>query len=346
MNNKTYSAGLALAAVIALGAPMAAVQAEEWKFALEEISGSVQDAYAQKFKELVEQKTGGEVSVSIYPYGTLGTSAELTELVSSGVLQLANASPGHLGTLVPEIQVFSIPYLLSQNNEVNKKVLTESETVYGPIAEDLKDKNLKLLTMYPEGEMVWTTNKEIRKPEDFKNFKMRVMVSPMLTAAYQAYGANPTPLPYSEVYGGLQLKMIDGQVNPIFAIEEMKFYEVSDYMIWSGEQQFTTTVVGNMDWHQGLSDEHKKVLDEVIAEAADHIFQVQEQYNRERLEKIKAAKPDIKIVHLTEEERAAFEERAMKLREKYVEMTGESGKEVLESLLAEFEQAEKEAASN
>ncbi len=346
MNFNVHSVSIAFAAAIGLGAPLSAVQAEEWKFALEEIDGSVQDAYAQKFKELVEQKTNGEVTVSVYPYGTLGTSAELTELVSSGILQLANASPGHLGTLVPEIQVFSIPYLLSQNNEVNKKVLTGSETVYGPIAEDLEDKNLKLLTMYPEGEMVWTTNKEIRKPEDFQNFKMRVMVSPMLTAAYQAFGANPTPLPYSEVYGGLQLKMIDGQVNPIFAIEEMKFYEVSDYMIWAGQQQFTTTVVGSLDWYQGLSDEHRAMLDDVIVEAAEHIFQVQEQYNKERLEKIKAAKPDIKMVRLTDEEREAFRERAMQLRDKYVEMTGDSGKQVLESLVKEFEQAEKAVGGN
>lgn len=345
MTSNIHSILFALTAVTGVAAPWAAIQAEEWKFALEEINGSVQDAYAQKFKELVEQKTNGDVTVSIYPYGALGTSAELTELVSSGVIQLANASPGHLGTLVPEIQVFSIPYLLSQNNAVNKQVLTESPTIYGPIADSLADKNLKLLTMYPEGEMVWTTNKEIRKPEDFNNFKMRVMVSPMLTAAYQAFGANPTPLPYSEVYGGLQLQMIDGQVNPIFAIEEMKFYEVQNYMIWAGQQQFTTTVVGSMDWYQGLSDENKQMLDEVLKEMADYIFTVQDQYNKERLEKIKQAKPDLQMIRLTEEEREPFRQRAMELRDKYVEMTGDSGKQVLDALVEEFKQAEQNVAS-
>jgi TRAP-type C4-dicarboxylate transport system substrate-binding protein len=187
-----------------------AAAAEEWKFAIEEIEGSVQDAYAQKFKELIEEKTGGEVTVTIYPYGTLGTSADLTELVTQGAIQFANASPGHLGTMVPEIQVFSIPYLLSEENSVNKQVLTESEVIYNQLQEDFHDKGLHLLTMYPEGEMVWTTNKEIRTPEDFDNFKMRTMVSPMLVAAYEAYGASPTPMPYGEVYGGLQLGQIDG----------------------------------------------------------------------------------------------------------------------------------------
>ena len=335
-------AGAVLAATVGHAA-----NAEEWKFAIEEIQGSVQDAYAQEFKGLIEEKSGGEVTVTIYPYGALGTSAELTELVTQGAIQFANASPGHLGTLVPEIQVFSVPYLLSDDNEVNKKVLTESPVIYEDLQDDFEDKSLRLLTMYPEGEMVWTANKEVRSPEDFDNFKMRTMVSPMLVAAYEAYGASPTPMPYGEVYGGLQLKQIDGQVNPIFAIEEMKFYEVQDYLIFSGEQQFTTTVVANSDWYAAdLADEHKQILDETIAELADFIFEVQDQYNQERLEKIKAEKPDIQIIELTEEEREAFRARSMQAREAFVEMTGEEGQAILDALVAEIEAAEQELAAN
>ena len=337
--------GLVAGAVLAVAIGHTA-NAEEWKFAIEEIQGSVQDAYAQEFKKRIEEKTGGDVTVTIYPYGALGTSAELTELVTQGAIQFANASPGHLGTLVPEIQVFSVPYLLSENNEVNKQVLTDSPVIYETLQEDFHDKGLHLLTMYPEGEMVWTTNKEIRTPEDFDNFKMRTMVSPMLVAAYEAYGASPTPMPYGEVYGGLQLGQIDGQVNPIFAIEEMKFYEVTDYMIWAGQQQFTTTVVTNADWYQGLSDEHRQILDETVAELADYIFEVQEQYNQERLEKIKQEKPDMQMIELSAEERQAFEERAQQVRDAYVEMVGEEGQEVLSALESDIEAAEKEHGVN
>jgi TRAP-type C4-dicarboxylate transport system substrate-binding protein len=213
--------------------------------------------------------------------------------------------------------------------------------IYDQLQPDFNEKGLQLLTMYPEGEMVWTTNKEIRSPDDFANFKMRTMVSPMLVAAYEAYGASPTPMPYGEVYGGLQLGQIDGQVNPIFAIEEMKFYEVTDYMIFSGEQEFVTTVVTNSDWYQAdLSDEHKQVLDETIDELADYIFEVQEQYNQERLEKIIEAKPDMKMVELSAEEQAVFEERAQDVRQAYVEMVGGNAEQVLNSLEAEIEAAE------
>lgn len=335
--------GTALAAATALiagSAALSAAQAESWKFALEEIKGSVQDRYAQKFKELVEERTDGDVEVVVYPYGTLGTSGQLTELTANGTLQFAFASPGHLAGLVPAVGVFNLPYILSQNDEVNKKVLTEGETVYSMLAPALEEKNLKLLTMFPEGDMVWTTNKEIRKPADFDGFKMRVMTSPILTESYKAMGASPTPMPYGEVYGALQLKQIDGQVNPIFAIEEMKFYEVSDYMIWAGQQEFTTSVVANQNFYAGLSDERRQMIDEVTDELADYIFQVKQDYAETRLEKIKEARPDVEMIRLSDEERAAFKEAAMPARDVYLEQAGEQGEKVLEALTTEIEETE------
>ena len=311
-------------------------QAESWKFAREEVDGSVQDAYAEEFKKRIEEKSNGEVTVQIYPYGTLGTSQDIAEMTGQGVLKLANASPGHLGGLIKEMNVFNIPYLLSQDNQVNKEVLTSSECIYGKLEDDFHSKGLELLTMYPEGEMVWTTQKPVRKPSDLRGVKMRTMTSPLLVAAYKAFGAEPTPMPYGEVYGGLQLGQIDAQVNPIFAIEEMKFYEVTDYMIWPGEQQFTTTVVGNRDWYAGLSDDRRQMLDDVVDSMADYIFEKQAEYNQQRLEKIKQAKPSMEMIELNEEERAVFREASMKVRDTYVNMTGDRGKEILQCLAAEF----------
>jgi TRAP-type C4-dicarboxylate transport system substrate-binding protein len=105
--------------------------------------------------------------------------------------------------------------------------------------------------------------------------------------------------------------------------------------------------VTNNDWYQAdLSDEHKQVLDETIAELADFIFEVQDQYNHERLETIKAEKPDIQIIELTDEEREAFRERSMEAREAFVEMTGEEGQQILDALVADIEAAEQEVGTN
>jgi len=345
MKLHTFGAAIgAVAAVALLGATGA--QAETWKFALEEIQGSVQDRYAQEFKRLVEEHTDGDVTVQVYPYGALGTSADLTELAANGTLQFTFASPGHLATFVPEIGVFNLPYILSQHDEVNKQVLTEGSTVYETIAPELSEKNLELLTMFPEGAMVWTTQEEIRSPADFDGVKMRVMTSPILTEAYKSMGADPTPMPYGEVYGGLQLGQIDAQVNPVFAIEEMKFYEVTDYMIWAGQQEFTTSVVANEDFYEGLSDERRAMLDQTIDDLADYIFEVKKEYAESRLDKIREAKPDMQMIELTPEEKAVFKEASMPARDTFIEMTGEAGQKVLDELTAEIKAVEEEMGVN
>lgn len=327
-----------LAAVVP--ARQAAAEDDVWRFAIEEIDGSVQDAYAREFKKRIEERSDGAVRVEIYPYGSLGTSDDLTELTAMGAIQFSNASPGHLGKLVPQIQVLSIPYLLSENDEVNKDVLRNSRVLYGAVGAELEERGLKLLTIYPEGKMVWTTNRPVRDPEDFDNFKMRTMNSPMLIAAYRAFGASPTPLPYAEVYGGLQLKIIDGQVNPVFAIEEMKFYEVSDYMIWAGQQTFTTTVITNSDWYKDLPREQRRWIDDTVNEMVDVIFDVAREYNYERLEIIRKNAPELEFIHLTPEERAAFKERAKRLHQTFIRMAGPKGADILDRLQREIRETE------
>ena len=335
------AASAAVAFALAIGASSGAARAETWKFALEEVDGSVQDAFAEKLKELVEQRSNGDVTVEIYPYGTLGTSDDVTELVQTGALQLANASPGHLGSTVPEMQVFSIPYVLSTKDAVNKKVLTGADVIYEDLAKAVRAKGLELMTMYAEGQMVWTANKKITAPDDFSNFKMRTMTSPLLVEAYKAFGANPTAMPYGDVYSGLQLGTIDGQVNPVFAIEEMKFYEVSDYMIYAGQQEFTTSVVTGANWYENLAEDKRALLDNAIDDATDYIFDKQRSYNKERLANIKKAKPELEIIELTDEQRDVFRERAQRVRDKYVDMVGPSGKKILDKLVAAVAEAEK-----
>ncbi len=333
INSKTIGLGAALVGAGMLVAQSA--QAETWKFALEEVDGSVQDQYAEEFKKRVEARTDG-VNIQIFPYGTLGTSGDIAEMTGQGVLKLTNASPGHLGSLIPEMNVFNIPYLLSQDDSVNKDVLADSECIYDNLAPKFQSKGLKLLTMYPEGEMVWTTQKPVRSPADLSGVKMRTMTSNLLVQAYEAMGANPTPMPYGEVYGGLQLGQIDAQVNPIFAIEEMKFYEQTKYMIWAGQQEFTTTVVGNHDWYNNLSDKRRNVIDNVVDEMHDWIYQRQQEINQERLEKIKQAKPEMKMIRLSDEERQAFQEKTYGVRDQYVEQTGSDGEQTLKCLTEAF----------
>ncbi len=316
------------------------VQAETWKFALEEVKGDIQDIYAQEFKKRIAAKTKGEVDVDIYYYGTLGTSSDVTELAADSAIQFANATPGHLGSFVPEVQLFSIPFILSDNPEVNKELLTGSKAIFNDLAEDFDNREIQLMTMYPEGSQVWTTNKLIKSPVDFDNFKMRVMVSPLLVESYKDFGANPSPLPFGEVYSGLQLKLIDGQENPLSSIYAMKFHEVTDYMIWAEHQQFTTTVITGNDWFNSLPKERRQMITETFKEVSDWIIDQTPVLEADFLAKIKQDAPDNHYIRLSEQERQAFKTASLKTREKYVDMTGDRGRQILNTFLAEREELE------
>lgn len=316
---------------------------KQWRFAIEEIQGSVQHEYALKFAELVEQKTGGEIQVDVYPYGTLGTSEQLTELVRNGAVEVAFASPGHLGSMIPEVQVFSIHYLFPQDMEIVHRVLSDSETLFGPLAEAYTDKGLRLLSLIPEGWMVWTANKPIREPADFDGVKIRTMVSPLLLKAYEAYGANPTPMAYSEVYGALQLNMIDAQVNPVFAVEEMAFHEQQSHMIFGYHLPFIASVIINPGVYDSLTDEQRQAVMEAESELDDFIHETQTRLNEERLASI-TEEGGTEIIRLEEEQTSAFRELALPVQDQYVEEAGERGRKILEGLKRELEEAGGEGA--
>jgi len=312
---------------------------EVWRFAIEETQGSVQDAYAQRFKELVEERTDGAVRVKVYPYGTLGTSDQITEQLHAGTIQFAMASPGHLGKIIPEVQVFLLHFIFSDREEVDNRVLRNPELL-ATFDRLYEEKGLKLLTFFSEGWMVWTANQPIRRPEDFQGVKFRTMTSPLLLAAYDAYGASPTPLPYSEVYSGLQLSMIDGQVNPVFAIEEMSFYEVSETLIFPNHALFITSAVTGEEFFDGLSPERQEMVQGVVADLQDEIFEVQRKFNRERLETIQERNPDVRTVRLTEDERERFRQASLPVRETFVEAAGREGEGVLDLILEAVQEEE------
>lgn len=313
-------------------------QAQVWRFVHEEIPGSVQDMYAQKFKELIEEKSGGKIKVEVYPVGQLGDGVTQVELLQNGGVQFAINNPGATATIVPENQLFNLHFLFSDDMAVNQKVMSKGKAIE-KMNELYLQKNMKVLDWFTEGFMMWTANKPIRTLEDMKGFKIRTMASPMIVAAYEAYGANPTPVPYMEVYSSLQLNMIDGQVNPIFAIQEMKFYEVQTHLMLSKQDIFVGTFCVNPDFWETLSDDNKQMVESIIPQLNDYIFEVQEKLNSERLEKIKKAS-DIKIIELTDDERAAFKKASKKAYDVYVNEVGEKGKEILELLQQDVKNAE------
>ncbi|MEZ5936387.1 MAG: TRAP transporter substrate-binding protein DctP [Alphaproteobacteria bacterium] len=327
----------AVAAAAILSTTAGAAFADTWRYAFEEALEEVQGKFAQKFKEEVEANSDHEIQ--LFPFGTLGESADIMEQAQAGLLQFVDQSPGFTGALIPEAQVFFVPYLLPSDNDALNRFFTDSKAIHESFKGLYADQGLELLTMFPEGEVAMTTKAEVKGPADLNEVKFRVMTNPLLVESYAAFGATPTPLPWGEVYGGLQTNIIQGQENPTSFIESTKIYEVTDVITYAGHNNFTTAVMANKGFYDGLAPEDQEVIQNAAKAAFAYILDYQKGLEETALEKIKDAKPEMVVNVLTEEERAPFKDAAARVEEKFVEMTGESGKAILDQMKADIEAA-------
>jgi len=317
----------------------AAAEPETWGFALEEIEGSVQYEYGAKFAELINEKTDGEVEVKLYTYGQLGGLTDIYDQVQSGAVQFAFGS-GFLGGTVPESQLFSLNFVLTDNEKTNAEILNAPEFRKNEdLVASFRERNLQPLAIVPEGWQVWSANKEVRSPADLDGLALRTMDNRLLRETYSAYGADPTTMEYGELFSGMQLGQLDGNIQPVFAHQEMDFYKVQDYLIFANQAEFIATFMANSPWYDGLSQERKDVIEEVVTELVPYTHDVQTRLNTERLDII-TENSDIKLVYLTPEERAAFRELSLPVRDVFSEMVGERGTRLMNALLEQVEKAE------
>lgn len=313
-----------------------------WQVALEEIESSMQHEYAKKFVEIVESESAGEIRCNIHFYGELGTSGQITELLQKGDLQFAFQSPGHLGSYIPEVQVFSIHYLFPTDFNLLEKILRKGPNTYKVLGKYYRKNRLELLSVIEEGWQIWTANKPLRKPADFDGITFRVMSSPFLITAYRLYGAYVITVPYGEIYLNLELGRIDAETQPFFAIQEMKFYEVQDYMIKADQLPFIGTFAANHEFIKKLPPDIRKIIDDAVEEANEYIFDFEPRLNEKRRQMIMEAKPTMTYIELTDKQIAAFREKAKPLRQKYLKMGGKGAKEVLDAVIKDIKWAKED----
>ena len=309
------------------------------KFAHEEGQDDVQDLYANKFKEVIEEESDGRFEVDVYTAGTLGTNMDVLQSLQTGAVELAITSPGFSGDIITESQIMSIPFLFSDNLEVNKKVLDESEALYGPLADAYEDQGIKPFKFWLEGFMWWTANKEIKTPEDMDGVKMRTMPSNYIMDSYKYMGASPQDTDSGEIYTMLQTKGIDAQENPLFYIYSSNFHEVQDYLMDSRHHIYTTVTAANQDFFEGLDEEDQELIADTVQEVNDWSFEMQDEEAEKALEGIQ--EEDVELIELTSEEREAFREMTMDVREDF-KSESDAAAEILETIEKEIEEAEEE----
>ncbi len=210
-------------------------------------------------KQYIESKTNGKITVNIYPNSQLGAEIESVEQVQNGMLEMATASIGPITTFQEKFAVLDIPFLFDNYQQAwavfDSKVGTE-------LMDTLEESGLKGLA-YMENGFRHTTNtvKPITKIGDYKGLKIRTMEAPMHMANFTALGANPTPVPWSELYLAMSQKIVDGQENPLANIWELNMYEVQKYVSLTGHIYDAMPLVTNLKWFNALPMEYQKIIE-------------------------------------------------------------------------------------
>jgi TRAP-type C4-dicarboxylate transport system substrate-binding protein len=330
---KTLTA-LALAAGVFL---TGIAKADEWRYAMEEGLTDPQGLYATKFKEYIEENS--DHTIKIYPVGALGESADAMEQALAGLIQFIDQSPGFTGAMIPEAEAFLVPYVQPTDPEEVRRYFKEGRAVNEMFHEIYREHGLELLAVFPEGEQVVTTKEPFRTPADLEGMKIRTMPSPLLLETYKSFGASPIAMSWGELIGALKTNMVDGQENPAIWIEAYDLDNLAPVLTYTGHAQYTTAVMANADFYDGLSDADKKLVQDATAHAHNYILDAAVKMDEVGLRKIKETNPEAVINRLTPEEKAVFVERAKAVEEAYIEKAGERGREIIEQMKKDLEAA-------
>ncbi len=312
------------------------------KLASEEIEGDFMTVWAKKFSEHMKKWSDGKIDITVYPYGTLGTTGDINELAQMGVVQFVFSDYAWISSFVPQAQVLTLNYLFPTEKvpEIIDWMVRKGE--FMPLLEKAFRKNdLVPLSIMFEGWQWMSSKKEIKSLDDVKGLKLRLMSSKLLVEGYKAYGAAPTPMSYGEVYSGLQMGLIDAQVNPLFAIYSMKFYEVQDYLTQMKSEPFLGIPTVNQEFFDGLTKEAQQEMRKFWIDAIIPAGKWITERNASDAEKMKKAKPSLKFNVLDDTTIATFKAKAETVYPQYTQIGGEGSQEILDALLIDIEKAKK-----
>jgi len=217
-------------------------------------------AYTETFKSIVEGKSGGRIQVKIFPNSQLGDLRSQMEQTARGTIQaVAGMTVDLLSSYEPNVQVLSIPYTF-QNTEIGRIVF---DGQFGADLTELiaKKSGIRILSWLPTAFRNFSNNvKPIHTPADMEGLKMRTMQVPVHLAMVKALGANPTPIPWEELYSALQTGVVDGQENPPYAVVMAKLYEVQKYYTLDNHLLNIAVVGINDKLFQSLSPEDQQIV--------------------------------------------------------------------------------------
>lgn len=227
--------------------------------------GSAQNIVAEKFKELVEAQSGGDLQVKIFHSGSLGNETEILQQIQMGTVELGVITSGPFDSFDPIVRVIDYPFLFKDHQQADQIL---DGPLGGEILASLETSGFKGLCFSENGfRNLTNSRKAVADPGDINGLKIRVMASALHKSIWQTLGANPTPMPWP-IYTELEQKVIDGQENPLWVLEVYKFYEIQKYMTLTRHVYSAHIDVASLNWWNSLDEKKQALIQKAMYEAA------------------------------------------------------------------------------
>jgi len=271
---------------VAAAAVMAPAAAQtEIKFGHVGEPGSLFAASAEEFAKRANEKLGAKAKVVVFGSSQLGGDKELLQKLKLGTVDMALPSTV-MSSEADLFGIFEMPYLVKDRAHMAK---IEKEIFWPKLAPEAEKKGLKVIAVWENGYRHITNSKRpINTPADLHGIKLRVPEGKWRVKMFQTYGANPSPMKFSEVFTALQTGVMDGQENPFTQIYSAKFQEVQKYLSLTGHVYTPAYVtVGARKW-ASLPEDVRKILEDTARQSQKFVYEKAAKDDEELLGKLKA----------------------------------------------------------
>ena len=325
---------LAVAALASVGVGVASAQTKTIKFANQNAKGHPIVLGMEKFAELVEAKSGGKLKVNLFPGGALGSDQANVSALQGGTLEMASMNSGIFASLVKDFAIYDFPFLFANPKEADAVV----DGAFGKgLHAKLEEKGIVGLGYYELGfRHISNGRRPITKVEDIAGLKLRVIPNPINVDWVSALGANPTPLPFPELYAALEQRAVDGQENPVATIFGAKLFEVQKHLALTGHQYNPQSVVISKKFWDTLSADEKKVLQDAATESSRFQREQSRSAVATTLDNLKKA--GMQVTELPPAEVAKLRERMKPVIAKHAASVGET---TVSAMMAELDKLRK-----
>lgn len=281
---------------------------------------------ASLLESRVNSEMNGKACMQVFPNSTLYDDNKVLEAMLNGDVQMAAPSLSKFEKFTKKFRIFDLPFLFEDVEAVDRFQNSEAgEKLKG----SMKKRGLLGLTYWHNGMKQLSANRPLINPEDAKGLKFRVQASDVLVAQFEQLGANPQKMAFSEVYGGLQTKVVDGQENSWSNIYGKKFFEVQDGVTASNHGILDYLVVTSDEWWEGLPADIRGQLAQILQEVTETRNSESAKVNAQSMQRVIDAGGVVRT--LTPEQRQAWVDAMKPVWKKF---EGDIGTDLIEAAVA------------